>query len=72
VLVVVQARFQIDWSRPEWIEDELVRCGARDARLLDNGLVSVTVRAASREAAEDLVRGLLQRINARTVEIVQP
>jgi hypothetical protein len=72
VLVVAQARFQIDWSRPEWIEDELVRCGARDARLLDDGLVSVTVCARSREAAEDLVRGLLQRIDARTVEIVQP
>ena len=46
VLVVVQARFEVDWSCPEWIEDELVRCGARDAHLLDDDRVSVTVAPA--------------------------
>jgi hypothetical protein len=72
VLVVVQAHFELDWSRPEWIEDELVRCGARAAHLLPNDLVSVTVSAASHEAAEDLVRELLDRVRAKAVEVVEP
>ena len=72
VLVVVQAHFEVDWSRPEWIEDELVRRGARDARLLDDDLVSVTVCASSREAAEDLVRELLERVSARAVAVLDP
>jgi hypothetical protein len=54
---VVQAHFELDWSRQEWIEDELVRSGAREARLLEDGLVLVTVCANSRDAAEDFVRG---------------
>jgi hypothetical protein len=72
MLVVVQARSEVDWSRPEWIEDELVRRGARDARLIEDDLVSVTVCAGSREAAEDLVRELLERISARGVAVVGP
>jgi hypothetical protein len=71
VLVVVQARFEVDWSRPEWIEDELVRCGARDARLLEDDLVSVTVSASSREDAENFVRELLERVSARAVGLVE-
>jgi hypothetical protein len=72
VLVVVQARFELDWSRPEWVEDELVRCGARDAHLLEDDLVSVTVCAGSRGAAEDLVRELLERVSVRAVAVVAP
>ena len=72
VLVVVQARFEVDWSRLEWIEDELVRSGARDARLVEDDLVSVTVCANSREAAEELVRELLERVSARAVGVVEP
>jgi hypothetical protein len=72
VLVVVQARFRVDWSRREWIEDELVRGGARDARLIDDELASVTVCANSREAAADLVLGLLGRLGAKAVEVVAP
>jgi hypothetical protein len=72
VLVVVQARFRVDWSRPEWIEDELVRCGARDAHLANDELVSVTVCAGSREAAEELVRDLLERVSAKAIELVEP
>ena len=71
MLVVVQAHFEVDWSRPEWIEDELVRCGARDARLFDDDLVSVTVCASSQEAAQDLVRELLDRVSAKAVEVVE-
>ena len=72
MLVVVRAHFEVDWSRPEWIEDELVRCGARDARLFDDDLVSVTVCAGSREAGEDFVRELLARVSARAVAVVEP
>jgi hypothetical protein len=64
--------FEVDWSRPEWIEDELVCRGARNARLFDDDLVSVTVSAGSRETAEDLVRELLERVNARAVAIAEP
>jgi hypothetical protein len=72
VLVVVQARFEVDWSRPEWIEDELVRCGAREAHLIDDDLVSVTVCAGSRLAAEEIVRDLLGRVSAKVVGLVMP
>jgi RNA-binding protein YhbY len=70
VLVVVQAHLEVDWSRPEWIEDELVRSGAREARLLEDGFVSVTVCANSRDAAEDFVRELLERVSAKAVAVV--
>jgi hypothetical protein len=72
VLVVVQARFEVDWSRQEWIEDELVRCGARDARLVEDGLVSVTVCANTTEAAEDFVRDMLERVSAKVVAVLEP
>jgi hypothetical protein len=72
MLVIVQARFEVDWSRPEWIEDELVRCGARDARLLEHDLISVMVGARSRDEAEDRVRELLERVNAKAVTVVEP
>jgi hypothetical protein len=72
VLVVVRARFEVDWLHPGWIEDELVRCGARDAHLLEDDLVSVTVCASTREAAEELVRELLERVGARAVAVVEP
>ena len=68
----MQARFEVDWSRPEWIEDELVRSGAREAHLLDDDLVSVTVCARSRVDAEDLVRDLLGRVNAKVAGLVVP
>jgi len=68
VLAVVQARFEVEWSRPEWAADELVRRGAREARLLADDCVSVTVCADSRETAEALVRDLLERVGARAVE----
>jgi hypothetical protein len=72
VLVVVQARFEVDWSRPEWIEDELVRCGAREAHLLDENRVSVTVCANSCEAAEEIVRELFERVSAKVLGLLVP
>ena len=72
MLAVVHAQFEVDWSRPEWIEDELVRRGARDAHLLgdDVAAVSVTVSAPSHREAELLVRDLLARVGAASVEIL--
>lgn len=65
MLVVVQAKFEVDWSRTSWIEDELIRSGARDARLTDPNTVAVTVAARSRSEADDLVCALLTRVGAR-------
>jgi hypothetical protein len=72
MLAVVHAQFEVDWSRPEWIEDELVRRGARDAHMLGDDVptVSVTVSAPSLRAAELLVRDLLARVGAASVEIL--
>lgn len=72
MLVVVQARFGLDWPRPEWIEDELVRAGARDARMTDTDCVAVTVAAESSARANELVCALLDRIGASEVAIVDP
>ena len=78
MLFVLQARFEVD-TRPvalepglrmARIEDELVRSGARDAHLVDDAAVSVTVAASSRGTANELVRDLLERVGASTVEIV--
>lgn len=69
MLFIVQARFEVDWSRPEWIEDELVRSGARDARILPDDAVAVTVTARSRDEADGMVRDLLARLGASGVEI---
>jgi hypothetical protein len=63
--IVVETHLRLKSSPPEWIEDELVRRGARHARLLENGAVSVTVCASSPETAQNLVRQLLRRISAR-------
>jgi hypothetical protein len=68
MLAVVRAPFEIDWAIPEWIEDELVRRGARDARLVEDGIVAVTVEASSPAHADELVRDLLHRIGARVLE----
>lgn len=67
MLVVVQAQFEVDWARPEWIEDELIRCGAREAHLVDEYTVAVTVAARSRPMAEELVHDLLDRVGASVV-----
>lgn len=72
MLVVVWARFALDWSRPEWIEDELVRAGARDARMTDTDSVAVTVAAESSARANEIVRALLDRVGASEVAIVDP
>jgi hypothetical protein len=74
VLTVVHAHFEVDWSRPEWIEDELVRRGARDAHMLPDDIptVAVTVSARSREEANAVVCRLLDRVGAYAVEIVPP
>lgn len=58
--------------RPQWIEDELVRCGARDARLIDEDVVAVTVAAQSSAEANELVRVLLARVGVSKDAIVQP
>jgi tRNA A37 threonylcarbamoyladenosine dehydratase len=68
----MHVRFQVDWSRPEWIEDELIRCGARDATLIDEDLVSVTVSANSRAVGEELVRDLLDRVGAKATDTLEP
>jgi hypothetical protein len=72
VLAVVHAQFEVDWSRPEWIEDELVRRGARDAHLLPDDILTValTVSARSREEANAVARQLLDRVGAYSIEIV--
>lgn len=72
VLIVVQARFVLDWSRPEWIEDELVRAGARDARMTDTDSVAVTVAAESYGHAKEVVCALLRRLGASGVAIGDP
>jgi hypothetical protein len=69
MLVVVEACFEVDWTRPAWIEDELVRRGARDAHIAENGAVSIVVEARSRAEASDLARDLLERVGATKVEI---
>lgn len=69
MLVVVQATFEVGWARSGWIEDELIRCGAQDAHLLDQDAVSVTVAARSAGDAHEMVRDLLNRAGASTVEI---
>jgi hypothetical protein len=69
MLAVVRARFVLDCARPEWIEDELVRRGARDAHLLDEDVVSVTVEAASEVVANALVLDLLARLGATGLSI---
>jgi hypothetical protein len=53
VLAVFHAQFEVDWLRPEWIEDELVRSGAREAHMLadDVPIVAVTVWARSAHEA---------------------
>ena len=71
MLVVVDARFEVDWSRPSWIEDELIRSGARDARLLEDDLVAVTVAARTRPDACELVRDLLDGVGAHVLEIAE-
>ena len=72
MLVVVLAQFEVDWSKPEWIEDELVRSGARDAHMLADDIptVAVTVCARSRDGAETIVRSLLEHVGASSIEIV--
>jgi hypothetical protein len=74
VLAVVYAQFEVDWSRPEWIEDELVRSGAREAHMLadDVPIVAVTVCARSPDEANNIVRGLLTGVGAYSVEIIEP
>ena len=67
MLAVVRARFTVDWACPEWIEDELVRRGARDAHLVGDGAVSVMVEARSHADAKALVQDLLERIGATDV-----
>lgn len=72
MLALVYAQFEVDWSRPEWIEDELVRRGARDAHLLPDDILTValTVSARSREEANAVARQLLDRVGAYSIEIV--
>lgn len=69
MLAVVRARFEVDWANPEWIEDELVRRGARDAHLVEDDVVAVTVEAKSQRDAHDAVRVLFARIGASTVSL---
>jgi hypothetical protein len=74
VLAVVYAQFEVDWARPERIEDELIRSGARDAHMLadDVPIVAVTVSARSLREANALVRDLLEHVGAGSVEIIAP
>lgn len=68
MLAVVRARFAVDWACQEWIEDELVRRGARDAHRVDDGAVSVTLEARSHAEAMTLVQDLLVRLGATDVQ----
>lgn len=67
MLVTVHARFEVDWSEPAWIEDELIRCGARDARMIGAQDVAVTVAAPSSAEAAVFVSDLLTRVGATAV-----
>lgn len=69
MLVVVRARFEADWANPAWIEDELVRRGARDSHLVEEDVVAVTVEAKSRLDAETAVCELLSRVGVALVGI---
>jgi hypothetical protein len=69
VLAVVRVQFVVDWANPAWVEDELVRRGARDAHLVDDDVVAVTVEAKSRSDAEATVRELLSRVGVAVVSI---
>ena len=69
MLSVVRAQFIVDWANPAWIEDELVRRGARDAHLVDYDVVAVTVEAKSRSDAEATVRELLSRIGVAVISM---
>jgi hypothetical protein len=51
--------------------NELVRCGAQDAPLLEDGLVSVTVCANSTEAADSFVRELFERVSAKAIALAE-
>ena len=71
VLISVHVRFEVDWTRPDWIEDELIRGGARDAHMIQGDDVAVTVAARSRAEANQLVEALLARVGATAVEILK-
>ena len=68
MLVVVETQFEVAWTVPEWIEDELIRVGAREAHFTDRDTVAVTVAAKSRAEANDLVSHLLVRAGAMPLE----
>lgn len=61
VLAVVHVRFGVEWANPTWIEDELVRRGARDAHLVRDDVVAVMVEAKSQPDAQQLVYDLVRR-----------
>jgi hypothetical protein len=67
MLAVVHARFEVACTRIEWLEDELVRRGARDAHLIADEVVAVTVEAKSQCEAETIVSDLLARVGATAV-----
>jgi hypothetical protein len=69
VLHVLYARLTDDRRDGLAIEDELVRSGARGARLFDDGEIAVTVAAASSPQARDLVQALLRGVGAEAVEL---
>jgi len=69
MLMAVRAWSAVDLARPAWIEDELVRRGARGAHLTDDGAVSILVEAKSRGEASDVARDLLARVGATMLEV---
>lgn len=69
MLVVVRASFEVGRAGQTWLEDELVRRGARGAHLTGDGAVSILVEARSRGEASDLARDLLARVGATVLDV---
>lgn len=69
MLLVVRALFEVDRPQPGWLEDELVRRGARGAHMTEDGAVSILLQAKSRGEASELARDLLARVGATVLEV---
>lgn len=70
MLRVVRTRLELDPTSPDRLEDELIRSGARGARMLRDGTIAVTVAARAPEDAVALVRDLMTRVAESVCEVV--
>lgn len=70
MLHVVRTRVEPGPPTPGLLEDELIRRGARGARMLRDGSMAVTVAASTPDDAAALVRDLLVRVADGVREVV--